>query len=158
FGTTIATARAATAVIHGLTIIALYGACRRLGVRPWLAAAAGCLHLIVDQAAWPIASQHWLSTLLCTLLLWTFAGGVETSTRAAGGGVLLGLLALVQQQRALPMAVGTAAWLVVDRLLARAYGRRIEWSAAAARVAALGGAVAIVTVPVLVLLVVRAGL
>jgi len=157
FGTSITTARAATAVIHGLTAVALYGACRHVGVRPWLAAAAGLAHLAVGQPAWPIASQHWLSTLLCTVLLWTWAGGVETPADAARGGLVLGLLAVVQQQRAVPMAVGAAAWLVADPVLARAWGRRVDWGGLVARLAAFAGAIAVVAVPVLGTCVARAG-
>jgi hypothetical protein len=158
FGATITTARVAAAVIHGLTAVALYAACRRLGARPWLAAAAAVAHLTIDQSAWPIASQHWLSTLLCTLLLAAYAGGgVDTPGQAALGGVLLGMLAVVQQQRALPMAVGTAAWLVADGFLAPVQGGKARAHATAARLAVLAGSIAAVAAPVLAWCVVRAG-
>lgn len=158
FGTTIATARAATAVIHGLTAAALYAACRRLGVRPSLAAAAGFAHLTVDQAAWPIASQHWLSTLLCTVLLAVYAGPAGVAGRGVvSGGVVLGLLADVQQQRALPMALGTAAWVVIDALIARRGGRATSLGTLASRLVLVGGAIAAVVVPVLGWCIARAG-
>jgi hypothetical protein len=157
FGTTITTARITAGAIHGLTVLALYATCRRVGVRPWLAGAAGLLHLGLDQPAWPIASQHWLSTLLCTTLLWTWSTGVRTASDAARGGLVVGLLAAVQQQRAVPMAVGAAVWLVADPVLARAWGGRVEWSRVGARLAAFGLAVAAVVVPVLAWCVARAG-
>src|SRR6185369_2486850 len=71
FGTTLATARTAQAVIHGITAVALFATCRRLGIRRGLSWAAALAYVVVCQAAWPVVSQHWLSTMFCVLALLT---------------------------------------------------------------------------------------
>src|SRR5207237_2625020 len=64
FGTTMETARNATAVVHGLIVAAIFAACRARGVRPGLALAAAVAHLGIGYPALTIASPHWFSTLL----------------------------------------------------------------------------------------------
>src|SRR5262249_669672 len=88
FGTDVAVARNAMAVMHGLTAVLVYATCRAVRVRRALAWVPAVAYLVVCQSAWPIASQHWLSTLLATAALllcalhlrqparWTFALGV----------------------------------------------------------------------------------
>jgi len=123
FGTSIATARTAMAVLHALAAIGIYGACRAAGVRPGLSWPAALAHLVLDQAAWPIASQHWLGSALCVLLLWAcLASRGRTDKDVVLPGVLLGLLLDVQQQRAIFMGGGVLAWLVLEGLLDRRYG------------------------------------
>jgi hypothetical protein len=157
FGPSIGTARVTTAVVHGLIVVVMYATCRRIGVRPSLSAAAAAVHVVVDQSAWGIASQHWVSTLLCTLLLCTFATRIETPTQAARGGVFLGLLALVQQQRALAMAAGAGAWLIGDALFAYRYGRGLSVRALTARLGAFAGAIALIAIPGLAFCIAAAG-
>jgi hypothetical protein len=122
FGTTIETARTAMAVMHGVTVLFIYFACRRLGIRRGLAWLAPLGYLVICQSAWPIVSQHWVSTLLCAALLFVCAG--RTAGRAAWAfwaGVVLGLLLSVQQQRGAFMAAGVGVWLLADALLRRRY-------------------------------------
>ena len=157
FGTSIGTARSTIAVVHGLIAVAIYATCRRLGVRASLSLVAGLVHLAVGQAAWAIASQHWLSTLFSVLLLWAYAGRVETPAQIARGSVFLGLLVLVQHQRGLPIAAGTALWLIVDTLLAHRYGRPGAARALAVRLGVFAGATTLVVVPVLGWCIARAG-
>src|SRR5215470_2631290 len=100
FGVTLATARIATAVLHGAGAAALYATCRRLGVRWGLAWLAPLAYLLIAQPAWPIASQHWLGTFLTILLLLHCAS--LPGPRAAWAllpGVIVGLLIGVLQQR-----------------------------------------------------------
>lgn len=157
FGATITTARVTQAVIHGLIAVTIYATCRRLGVRESLALVAGLLQLVVGQSAWSIASQHWLSTLFSTLVLWTYCGRVDTPAHAARGGVFVGLLVLVQQQRGAPIAVGAAVWLIVDSLIRQRYGRPLSLRPLAARLIAYAGAVALIVIPGLAWCVARAG-
>jgi hypothetical protein len=157
FGATIGTARVTIAVVQGLIAVTIYATCRRLGVRSSLSLAAGLTHLTVGHGAWSIASQHWLSTLLSTLVLWIYAGRVETLAPVARGALILGLLVMVQQQRGVPIVAGAAAWLIVDALLARRYGRPISVRALAARLGVFAAVIALVAVPVLGWCVARAG-
>jgi hypothetical protein len=158
FGTDLATARLATAVIHGLTAILIYLTCRRLGVRRGFAWPAALSLLIVSQPAWPIASQHWLGTLLSVLLLFVCAGRRERRARwALVPGLIIGLLAAVHQQRAVYMALGTAVWLVGDAVV-RDRGRpRRRLAPLLADLAALIGGMALVVAPMLIALVASAG-
>src|SRR5262245_23569214 len=64
FGVDLATARITSAVVHGITAVLIYAACRRLAIRPGLAWLPAFAYLVVCPPAWPIASQHWLGTML----------------------------------------------------------------------------------------------
>jgi hypothetical protein len=120
FGVSLATARIATAVLHGLTAVMIYATCRRLRVRPALSWPAGLAYLVVCQPAWPIASQHWLATALSVLLLLICARLPAVQPRwAVWPGVVAGALIAVHQQRGLSIALGAAVWLIVDHFLQR---------------------------------------
>ncbi len=123
FGTTIETARGAMAVVHGTTTALIYLTGRRIGMRRSLCWLPALGYLAVCQPAWPIVSQHWLSTLLCAALLFACAhpghGGAAAAFRI---GALLGLLIGVQQQRGAFMGLGVAVWLVAETVRRRRYG------------------------------------
>ena len=122
FGTDLATARIAMAVMHGVGGVVIYLTCRRLGIRRGWCWPAALAYLVISQPAWPIASQHWLTTLICVVLLLVCAG--RQPARAAWPllpGLVIGVLIGVQQQRGSIMAVGTFTWLVVDHALQRRY-------------------------------------
>lgn len=120
FGVSLSTARLATAVLHGLTGVMLYACCRRLSVRPSLSWPAALAYLVVCVPAWPIASQHWLATALCVLLLLLCAGlPGPRAAWAMGPGLVVGALIAVHQQRGALVGAGVAVWLIADRLIAR---------------------------------------
>jgi hypothetical protein len=158
FGTDLATARLAAAVMHGLTAVAIYGSCRALGVQRLLSAATVLVYLVLAPLAWPIASQHWLSTVLCALLLWACVAWQGDSPRwTLLPGVLLGLLLAVQQQRGLPMAVGITGWLAVDHLVRRRWVPAWRWSWMAREIAWLAAGTLAVMLPTAVALLAWAG-
>ena len=122
FGTDLATARIATAVLHGATAALVYLTCRRLEVRRGLSWPPALAYLVVCESAWSMASQHWLATFLFVLLLWMLAGRPRGHpTGALLPGVVLGLLIAVQQPRGLVMALGVFVWQLVDDGLRRRY-------------------------------------
>ncbi|HLK12258.1 MAG TPA: hypothetical protein VKW76_12840 [Candidatus Binatia bacterium] len=152
FGANMTTARIADAVLHGLVVAAVYGACRVLGVQRGLAAAAALVDPAICRPAWAVASPHWLSTLLTVLL-------VLVLLRAPTGfaaGIVLGLLVAVQQQRGAVMAAGAAALLGAEQLLSRRRAS-VALRPLPRRAAALAGGVLVVTVPIGAFLIGRAG-
>jgi len=56
FGSTMTTARTATAVLHGLIVAGIYGTCRVVGVRRTVAAPFALVYPASIQPAWPYAS------------------------------------------------------------------------------------------------------
>jgi hypothetical protein len=158
FGTDIAVARMAIAMIHAYTMVLIYGVCRDLDVRPGLAWPPALAYLVVCQPAWAVASQHWLSTLFVVAALGLCARHLHDRTRWSFLlGVVIGLLALVQQQRAAITLAGVVLWLVLDLLLDRRYGvRRPIWSLAAT-LAWMALGIGVTVVPALAILIARAG-
>jgi hypothetical protein len=158
FGTTIVVARSATAVIHGLAAVAIYLTCRGLGIRRGLSWQAPLLYVVLSQPAWPIASQHWLSTLLDVVVLWLCVLHLRDRGRwSIALGTALGLFVMVQQPRAAITAGGVGLWLILDYALDRRYGSALTLRSligVLGRVA-LGGAA--VVVPLLGWLIARAG-
>jgi hypothetical protein len=137
----------------------VYVASRRVGVRPSLAVLAPLGYLVLCQSAWPIVSQHWISTLLCALLLMICAGRVPARTRwALWAGVVLGLLLAVQQQRGAFMAAGVAMWLIGDAALRRRYASAPPLAALITEAAAMAAGGALALAPLLAVAVVQAGL
>jgi len=116
FGVTLRTARMAAAVIHGATAALLFIVCRRLDVRRGFALAAAATYLWVCPQMFPVASQHWLATLLGVLVL---ALCLRPLRPWLGGalGFVAGLMIAVHQARGLAMAAGVAAFLTVDSLV-----------------------------------------
>lgn len=158
FGTGMATARIAMAVIHAGTMLMIGVTGRRLGVRPALAWTASFAYLAVCQSAWPIASQHWLSTFLCVLLLLVLIARDGRGWRSLfAAGVVLGLIIGVQQQRGVLMSAGVGVWVLVDLALARRVGPASSAPSLWTALLALGAGVAVVVVPLLVWIIAAAG-
>lgn len=158
FGTDVATARLAQAVIHGLSAATLYFICRRLDIRASLSWPVALAYVVVAQPAWPIVSQHWLSTMIMGVLLLVCLDRLREHSRAALlPGVVLGMLNAVQQQRGLIIAVGIFMWVGLDALLERYYRPQKRWSLLIGRWSWLIGGTLLVMVPTLVVAVAMAG-
>ena len=153
FGTGMETARITDAAIHGLIVAVTYGACRLLGVRRWLAIAAGLAEPALFQPAWQCSSPHWLASLLGLLVL---AALLRPGAAGSGGavlpGILTGLLVAVQQQKGVVLAGGVAVLLLVEGALAR------RWDLIPRRLAGFVGGVLLVVVPLGALLLASAGI
>lgn len=160
FGTDITTARVAMAILHGATMVLIGFTALRVQVRPALAWAVAVSYLALCQSAWPIASQHWVSTLLYIAILFVLAADARTSRRLVLAGALLGCLIGVQQQRGVILTVGVALWVVIDAWLARdpADVAARGWGAIGARVSALLIGVAAVVGPLLLIMIATAGI
>jgi hypothetical protein len=118
FGATMATARAAAAVIQAGLVVVMYLTCRAVGVRRGLAVAAPLVYLTVAHPTYPWAVPHWLGSLLISLLL-LIALDRRRARRApwtAMQGVLLGLLVATRQPTGVVMAVGVSTLFLADRL------------------------------------------
>ena len=158
FGTNVAVARNATAVMHGLAAVCIYSACRAMNVRRGWSWPAALAYLVVCQSAWPIASQHWLSTLLATVLLWLCALHLRQRWRwQLAIGIVLGLFVGVQQQRAAIMTFGVVAWLVLDHAVGRRYGSPRSLRALVTNLAWVAAGIALIDVPLLGWLIAQAG-
>jgi hypothetical protein len=148
-GVSIETARHLDAVVHGLIVLATYAAGRMIGVRRPLASVAALAQVAVFQPAWPVASPHWVATLL-GMLLFVALLAPPRARAALAAGIVAGLLVCVQQQKGAAMTAGALALLLVERFVARI-------GASPWRIPAFVGGVALVVVPVALLLVLRAG-
>lgn len=157
FGTDIVTARLGMAVLHAGTAVLIGLTCRRLHIRPTLAWATAIAYLALCQAAWPIASQHWLSTLLCVAALHVLLSDRVGTYRFAVAGVLLGCLISVQQQRGVIMAAGVAAWCCVDAWLERRHAGVAPAQGMGTRLLHVGAGVLSVVGPVLLTMMALAG-
>src|SRR5262249_18402653 len=121
----------------------------------WPAALA---YVVICQSAWPIVSQHWVSTLLCTALLFACAGRRENRPRwAFWAGVILGLLIGVQQQRGVFMGAGVVVWLLADALLRVRYRSAPPARSLLKEGVGLAAGVGLVLVPLLGIAAARAG-
>jgi len=158
FGTDLATARLATAVLHGATAVLVYLTCRRLGVRRGLSWPPALAYVVVCESAWSIASQHWLATFLFVLLLWVLTGREpRRPARALLPGLVLGLLIGVQQPRGLIMALGVFVWLLADDGLRRRYRPGPPAVPIATRLAGLVAGALLIVVPLGVTMIATAG-
>jgi hypothetical protein len=158
FGTDMGVARMAMAVVHGVTVIAIYLACRAVQVRTSLAAAVALAFVAVCQPPWPYASPHWFSTCVTALLFllclsprwrharWCFVLGVVN-------GILIG----VQQQKGSVMAAGVAVLLLLVHLTDQRFGPAESWRQLGGRMAAFAAGVLLIVVPLLAPFVVLAG-
>jgi hypothetical protein len=156
FGTTFATARFATALVHGGIVLLVYRGSRALGARAGLAAAAAAAHLAVDFPAWPYASPHWLGTLLTLAVVVILLAHPRPGRRATlASGVLLGLLLAVQQQKAPAVGAGIAAVLLLQHAVDRRGGT--FWRPLLGQLLLVGLGFALVAVPLVAFLVVSAG-
>jgi hypothetical protein len=158
FGTDVATARVAQAVVHAITAVALYFVCRRLGIRRALSGLAALAYVVVCQAAWPIVSQHWWSTMLCVLLLLVCVDlRRDRATATLLPGVVLGLLISVQHQRGTIMAAGIFVWLLLDARVGRRLAPQERSASLPARLACLVAGALLVVAPVLIAVIAKAG-
>jgi hypothetical protein len=159
FGTTMQVGRLLTAAVDGGVAVALLAACRILGAPRGLAVAAPIAQVVLFQPAWPFGSPHWLATLLTMGLLIGLLRPLVRGTAppAVLLGIVSGALVLTAQQRATALAVGVPFLVLLDDLVARAFGReppirrRLAWFV---RYVAAG---ALVVVPGLGLVVAAAG-
>ena len=157
-GVDIATARLAMAVMHGITAVLIYATCRRLDIRRNLAWPAGLAYLVVCQPAWPIASQHWLGTLLTVLLLLACTDLADAAPRRGViAGVVVGLLIGVHQQRGVAVGIGIAVWLIADHLLQSRDATAPRPAALLARLAWVAAGTALVVLPLAIVMIASAG-
>lgn len=156
FGTTIDTARLGSAVLHGLTGVAMYATCRALRVRRSLALLAPMAYLAICHPAWRGASWHWFSTFLMVVVMLVLVG-VPWPIRprwAIVPGLVTGFLISVQQQKGAVVAAGVGFLFVLVHLVDR---RRATWRGLAARLSFFAAGIALVVIPVLATCIVLAG-
>lgn len=159
FGTTMATARIGTAVVHGLTAVLTYATGRALRVRPALAVLPPVAYIALCQPAWHVASWYWFGTLVMTLLVLALVRGPWASRPrwTVVPGLLTGLLIAAQHQRGLPTAAGVVALLVIDHLIDLRYGTTASWRSLATRLFSFLAGVALIDGPLLLIFVALAG-
>jgi hypothetical protein len=158
FGTDFATARIAQAVLHGLAALGLYYACRALDIRRGLAWPVPLAYLVICQTAWPMVSQHWLSTLLCIVLLLVCIDlRRDRAAAALRPGLVLGLLIGVQHPRGVIMSAGVFVWIIIDTLVQRRLRPDEPAAALPARLGWLIAGALIVIVPMSIAIVAHAG-
>jgi hypothetical protein len=118
FGTDLAVARVAMAVLHGMTCAVLFASARQLGIHRGLAVAVPLAYLALAQPAWPYASYHWLSTCLMTALVYVLlrrpphAGAVWWLRP----GLVVGAIVAVQQQKGVALGGGVAVLCVLESI------------------------------------------
>jgi len=123
FGASMETARLFSGAIEGGIAVAIFAACRLVGVGPALASAAAVAQIALFQEAWPFASPHWLSTLLLLVLLVGLARPLARGRAPSVWlGALAGVLVLVQQQRGALVAVGLPLLVLLDVAVTRGLG------------------------------------
>jgi hypothetical protein len=153
FGMSLETARATVVVVHAVIVAMIFAIGRRVGVPATLAVLLAILHLTLGFPASTIATPHWFSTLLYLIIAAIILRSpCVTPRRAAGWGVLIGLLILVQQQKGAIMALGVGLVLVVDW---RMHTRSLRGAGAGA--IAYVCAIAAVVAPVMLIFVALAG-
>jgi hypothetical protein len=158
FGTSMATARAAMAVVHGLTGVLLYASARQLGVRRVLALTVPLAYIGVCQPVWPVVSWHWFSTCFTMLVLWLLVAEPPASRRRwpFAEGIAVGLLIATQQQKGAVLAAGVCLLFVVQAMLHWRYGAS-AWRRAVMRIGWFAAGIAIIAVPLLAAFVAVAG-
>jgi hypothetical protein len=159
FGTTLTTARAGMAVVHGITAGTLYAITRQLGVRRALAISVPLAYLGICQTVWPVASWHWFSTCYTALLLWALVTEPAESRWwwPLGEGVIAGLLTGTQQQKGAAVVAGVCALFAVHAVLDYRYGLGGSWRRAAARLGWFTTGVGLIMLPLLATFVALAG-
>jgi hypothetical protein len=159
FGTNLETARLVVAVMHGVTAVLVYLTCRRLRVRPGLSWVPAAGYLVVCPWAWPIASQHWLVTMLSVLLLWVCAGcGLAgRAGRLFAAGLVVGMLIAVHQQRGVIIGAGVFTWLILDRAWPGRHGSEAPFASVLSELGRLVVGAAVVVVPLCIFMIASAG-
>ncbi len=160
FGTTIATAKAATAVIHGVTVCAAYLAGRTLRLPRAIAAIPALAYPALCAPAWPYSSPHWITTCVSLVLLLLVLRGSwrERPSRTLLLGIWIGVLIAVMQQKGAIMGVGVAVTLAGHHLVDRHYGTRRPLHVLGAQLAYLIAGALLVILPFLATVTVLAGL
>jgi hypothetical protein len=159
FGTTIATARLATAVIHGLTVWMLWYASRVVGIRASLALLPAAAYMAVSQSTWPFASWHWFGTCETALLLLVLVRppAWQRPTAMLLPGIVSGLLIATQQQKGVVMAVAAAAIIIGEYVLRWRANLSSEGPALGTRLLTLGSGAVLVAGSALLIMVALAG-
>jgi hypothetical protein len=158
FGTTLATARATVAVVHGATVLGLFLVCRGIGVRRAVAIVAAAAPIIVCQPVYPVANRHWLVTLMCMALLFWCLPARRRAVWSLIAGIIVGIIVATHQQRGASMGLGVFAFMLVEALLQARYGNAEPVSALARRIAAFAVGVIAVVGTILAGAVISAGL
>lgn len=156
FGATFGTARVTAAVIQAATALAVFATCRTVGVRREIALALVVLCVLSAQVNYPVASQHWLVTLLSSMMLLTYLRRGHTRGGIFATGVIIGVLISVHQQRGLSLALGAAMFVATDVLLERRSDRPFVRTLVQRGFTLAAGALAIVG-PMLAFIVWQAG-
>lgn len=159
FGVTMATARTTMAVVHGAIAVGAMVACRLMGVRLAFAIAVGLSEPAVSYMANERAAPHWFGTLFCVLILVQLLRRPLTTRRDLFAvGLLVGGLALTQQQRGVAMVWVPIAVLLADRWRVRATAPSSPPSVSlVSGVVAYGVGVTVVVAPVLLFFIAKAG-
>jgi len=160
FGATLTTARLAMAGLQAGIAVLIIVAARRCAAGWLLAIAAGAAHLALGQPTWPYASPHWLSTFLLMLALVVALGRPwrDGPRGALGLGAVLGVLAMVQQQKAAMLLPAVGLAIVADRLIDRRFGAAPAPGAALPRLLlGLIGGTALVVLPAMAAILASAG-
>lgn len=159
FGTTLQTARVATAVLHGLLGVVMFAICRTLGVRRALAIVPPVAFLALCQPAWQFASWHWFSAFFTVVVLFTLlrAPWWRRPRAAIVPGIAAGLLTAVQQQKGVAITLGVGLIFLLDQAIDRRYPHPAPWRDLVVRLAWFAAGVALVMVPLLIAFVAMAG-
>jgi len=156
FGANITVVRWFAAMVWASIAVLLFATCRTLGVRRSVAVSAAALAVALSHPLWPVTSQHWVATACFQALLLSIlrqppgAGPI----RWVGPGLLLGLLAAMQQQKAPPFLLAGLAVLAFD---ACAAPRGQRWRGLVTRTLAFGLGTAAIVGPVLAIVIAQAG-
>lgn len=145
FGATFGTARVAAAVIQAATALTVFVTCRSIGVRREIAVALATVCVFSAEFNFPLASQHWLATLLSACILLAYVRLGRSTAGVLVTGLLVGVMISVHQQRGASIASGALLFVTGDALLSgRAGGTStrvllVRFLALAAGVAAVVG-------------------
>jgi hypothetical protein len=142
FGVSMETARLSMAIVHALIAVMVFMICRRLGARRSFAAAAALAHPTLCYSVLPMASPHWLGTLLTLVILRVALWHPRSAFRwCAALGFLSGAMVITQHQK-------SAAILPCMALLVYLEGRREAARDSIHRLLAFAAGAAAVIVPV----------
>src|SRR4051794_21768860 len=121
FGTTLAVAKMTMAVINAATAALAFATARALGVRRSIAILPPFAFLALAQPAWPFVSPHWMGTafVMTAFLAVASPRALERPRRLVAAGLALGGLAVIHHQKAVVMATGLAAAIIVAAAVRR---------------------------------------
>ena len=159
FGTTIQTARVATAVLHASTGVVMFATGRALSIRPALAVILPIAYLAICQPAWQFASWHWFSTFFTVLVMYTLVRGPWASRPrwAIVPGLATGMLIGVQQQKGAAITAGACLIFLLAHLIEYRYPDRESWRRLVVRLSSYALGIAIIIVPLLASFILIAG-